>query len=226
MNQVKARVLQRNSTQYQNGGVLMQVPCNPEVVQYDGGWFAAAIKDQGIFSNYRFTKDAVAGALFDSIPVVRVIDKLNNDVFWIGVLAGDSDFTASCSVCCGDAAIPMPWTPEYVLDATKQAFPLVIPELEICPDANGNYIHKFDLPIEGNAANEYKIHVAVNGVKKFDSPAGGHVDAAALLAALQADGVIGAGAGYAWTMPNATTLQVSTATGHSLGVVIEVGNFA
>jgi hypothetical protein len=97
-------------------GKVLQVPCRDILFDNVDSW-AVPIKDSGIFTMLEFVPkagDFVDQPTYDSFSVFRIRDKMSNSYWWI--YGTQADFLASCSTCCGDAAVPMPAiTDDYVI---------------------------------------------------------------------------------------------------------------
>lgn len=104
-------VVQMNNTQYVEGWTivprLLEIPCKNDFID-DPDYWAVPIKDDGVFSRFQPVPVGASPSppTFDSFPVFRVRDKLSGYTWWI--YGTHANFNASCGVCCGSAAIPMP----------------------------------------------------------------------------------------------------------------------
>lgn len=104
-------VVQLNNTQFIEGwnivGRVLDVPCKNDFID-DPNYWMVPIKDSGIFTVLQPIPlaESPSAPTYDSIPVMRVRDKLSGYTWW--VYGTHDEFTQSCATCCGSSPVPMP----------------------------------------------------------------------------------------------------------------------
>ena len=95
-------------------GQILKVPCR-NVIIADVAMWAVPVKDAQIFTTLYYTpvldngQKPVPQPTYDSFMVLRIQDKLSDDIWWVYVTTAQ-DFVNACSTCCGNSAILMPLT--------------------------------------------------------------------------------------------------------------------
>lgn len=219
--QVPCLVIQLNNTiiisNDQVIGQVLQVPCRNDF-QDDPNYWMVPVKDSGIFTT--LTPVPAYGIYataptFDSIPVFRVRDKLSSYTFW--VYGRNTDFTNSCSTCCGAGAIPMPGSDGSLIIRIAPCDTLCI------ADINGKYYSLTGLPtLVGHEV--YFPYGSYDNVALPAASGSGYSTPSALLAFLNASWTnIGSpNATFVWTLsPDNVTLRATGGFfGDSLCVIV------
>lgn len=158
---IPAPVVQLKDNQFLEDGVILpqilEVPCIQSHIDL-GRYWAIPTKDEGIFTGWWYQPattvngTAIAQPTYDSFPVLRIRDKLNDYTWW--VLATLTQFTAACNTCCGAAFTPITYT-----------VPVISPCQFICDaiNADGNYYVVFAAPTLG-AGQTYTVHGSFDNI--------------------------------------------------------------
>lgn len=213
-----------NQVYFCDGGIyygsLQQVPCPASnQVKYDGDFWAVPVVNFDLVSGFTFVPrslNSTSPPTVQSFETFRLIEVNGDGANYWYVLGTSADWTASCAVCCSDAAIPMPTD-----------LPILAPEQVMCilPVVNGvqgtKYFSVWGLPTLPGGAFGYVPVGYYNNVKLPAGTTGGYATTTELLAFLNGNAEWSAIGTWTVSSDNITlTVTQNSGTGYDILALI------
>jgi len=202
---VQAVVIQRAHITYAEcGGKTLPVGAGDDA-EVLGEYWGVPVKSSGLFHGYDIKAKIGTAPTPDSIPLLRVRDKITGDV--VHILGTAAQFAAAAL---DEATDPMP---------LASTIPVPVPEISICDDGSGSFVRHWTPPVKA-AGDEFRVHVMVDNVQAVPALAGGHTNLAAAVTWLNTNYA----AAGTWS-DDGGRLKLVRATAANVGVVFTVGNY-
>lgn len=209
MKQVNLYVVRRNAVDFD---YLEQIPVNAENAYVEVVQWRVPVVEGGRHVGYKYVADG-AKPSDDSVKVLRIVDKGNNELFYAAVpdSSGAQAFVNAVNACC-DEPVDMP----------SVTLPTVDIEEQVCANADGDL--EFFVYTQALAAGQvYVGSASINGTKEDALSAAGYASLAAFITGAAAwTGFTGGVTNPAGTKVLAKITGPSSATA---GLSVEIRNY-